>query len=266
MKFSIKEDPHYNYFVTSHLGSYRHVFNFRRYTELIISSFDFLRRNDHCFLFAFAVMPTHVHFLIRPKAPHLCRLVVADFHSFTAHQLLKDLKYNAGFSEFTPSPSGAASPPRPARFVKLGGDAKLLREDAGFAPSPSGAETLPITLSGAAELPPISSGAASPPRPARFADIEAPLPKNWHSKILFDFKSSALKFSDRKYNVWESCVVRECYSEWFINMILEYIHNNPVRKGWYLVDDRADYKYSSACFYDLGKEPIIDIENIYDWL
>jgi hypothetical protein len=47
---------------------------------------------------------------------------------------------------------------------------------------------------------------------------------------------------------------------------MEYIHSNPVSKDWKLVDDRAQYKYSSACFYDMGITPIIPITDINEWL
>jgi hypothetical protein len=47
---------------------------------------------------------------------------------------------------------------------------------------------------------------------------------------------------------------------------LEYIHNNPVAKDWNLVKDRADFLYSSACFYDKDQPAIIDITNIREWL
>jgi len=47
---------------------------------------------------------------------------------------------------------------------------------------------------------------------------------------------------------------------------MEYIHQNPVTKDWKLVEDRADYLYSSARYYDYGRKPIIEIMNINEWL
>lgn len=225
MKFSIKEDPYYYYFITSRLSSYRRIFNFKGYAEIVISSLDYLRKKKRCFLFAFVVMPTHIHFFIKPRKPYLCRDIVADFHSFTAHELLKDLKNKVSFNE-----------------GDLGEDAEMPQGEVNFAP--------------------LRGGAASSPRPAKLDGSE----NIWFNDILLDFKKAANKFSDRKYNIWESCVVKECYSNWFIRKVINYIHNNPNNKNWHLVDDRADYKYSSACFYDLGKEPIIELDNIRDLL
>jgi hypothetical protein len=47
---------------------------------------------------------------------------------------------------------------------------------------------------------------------------------------------------------------------------MEYIHSNPASKDWQLVKDRADYKYSSACFYDRGNMPVIPITDVNNWL
>ncbi|MEW6718350.1 MAG: hypothetical protein AB1345_12735 [Chloroflexota bacterium] len=47
---------------------------------------------------------------------------------------------------------------------------------------------------------------------------------------------------------------------------MEYIHSNPVSKRWILVDDRADYLYSSACFYDRDETPVIPIDDVREFL
>jgi hypothetical protein len=52
----------------------------------------------------------------------------------------------------------------------------------------------------------------------------------------------------------------------FLRRKLEYIRQNPLTKDWKLVKDRADYPYSSAGYYDYGREPIIGITDINDWL
>ena len=47
---------------------------------------------------------------------------------------------------------------------------------------------------------------------------------------------------------------------------MEYIHQNPIAKNWNLVSDRADYPYSSACFYDRDEIPIIEVDDVRDIL
>jgi REP element-mobilizing transposase RayT len=52
---------------------------------------------------------------------------------------------------------------------------------------------------------------------------------------------------------------KPCYSEWFIEQKLDYIHHNPVSGKWKLVEDYTDYIHSSAAFYECGKPGLIDI-------
>lgn len=47
---------------------------------------------------------------------------------------------------------------------------------------------------------------------------------------------------------------RECYSEKMVEQKMDYIHHNPVRGKWMLVDDFVAYPHSSASFYELGQK------------
>jgi putative transposase len=51
----------------------------------------------------------------------------------------------------------------------------------------------------------------------------------------------------------ESFDAKAIFSERFMLQKINYMHLNPVRKGWSLVLDYLDYKHSSASFYELGK-------------
>jgi hypothetical protein len=57
------------------------------------------------------------------------------------------------------------------------------------------------------------------------------------------------------------CAGEEHFSEKFFTQKLEYIHQNPVAEEWNLVKDQADFINSSACFYDRGRMPIIEIDD-----
>jgi hypothetical protein len=46
-----------------------------------------------------------------------------------------------------------------------------------------------------------------------------------------------------------------------IEQKLDYIHHNPVKGKWKLVDDFTDYHHSSAAFYELGKPGAVDIRH-----
>jgi REP element-mobilizing transposase RayT len=74
---------------------------------------------------------------------------------------------------------------------------------------------------------------------------------------LLDLLHGAVKKRERKkgqrHKVFkESFDAKECYSTEFIFQKLNYMHHNPVSKRWQLVNDFADYEYSSASFYEKG--------------
>ncbi len=52
---------------------------------------------------------------------------------------------------------------------------------------------------------------------------------------------------------------KPCYSEWFIEQKLNYIHRNPVCGKWNLVEEYTDYIHSSAGFYECDRKGIINI-------
>jgi putative transposase len=64
------------------------------------------------------------------------------------------------------------------------------------------------------------------------------------------------------YQVWqEGFMPKEIMSDEMLNQKIEYIHYNPVKKG--LVNDPADWKYSSACIYERGEKGIIELDLPY---
>jgi putative transposase len=69
-----------------------------------------------------------------------------------------------------------------------------------------------------------------------------------------------------EHSIWQDIQAKNIYSHDFLRQKIEYIHMNPVAKDWNLVNDRADYVYSSAGHYDYGRKPIIEITDINEWL
>jgi REP element-mobilizing transposase RayT len=58
-----------------------------------------------------------------------------------------------------------------------------------------------------------------------------------------------------KHRVWRvSSDIKLCYSPWFIQQKIHYIHRNPVRGKWMLAEDASLYPHSSAAFYMNGRE------------
>ncbi|HEY4721070.1 MAG TPA: hypothetical protein VII92_04440, partial [Anaerolineae bacterium] len=69
-----------------------------------------------------------------------------------------------------------------------------------------------------------------------------------------------------KHQVWQPLQAKNVYSPEFLREKVEYIHDNPSAKKWALVKRRADYRYSSACYYDRDEAPIIAVDDVCVWL
>jgi REP element-mobilizing transposase RayT len=74
---------------------------------------------------------------------------------------------------------------------------------------------------------------------------------------MLDWLQSCLKKKEKdkgqRHKVFEdSFDAKECLSMEFILQKLFYIHHNPVSNKWSLVNDFAEYEYSSASFYEKG--------------
>ena len=82
-------------------------------------------------------------------------------------------------------------------------------------------------------------------------------------ELLAYFHQKALESKEMKnHKIWENIQAKNVYSQEFLIQKLEYIHNNPIQPRWQLVETRALWKYSSACFYDEDKIPIIPISDV----
>jgi putative transposase len=80
------------------------------------------------------------------------------------------------------------------------------------------------------------------------------------------FSQRAERDASKEYQIWQPVQAKNVYSAAFLREKLDYIHNNPVAKHWRLVENRADYAYSSACFYDVGRMPIVQVDDVREWL
>jgi len=168
------------YFVTATISVWEKIFLEENYAKIIIDSLLWLRRNHNIMLFAFVLMPSHLHMIIKPIHLTIAQ-VLQQFGSFTAHQIIQLLKQEK------------------------------------------------------------------------------------RNEILDKFHIHR-RDNQRNYSVWQDIQAKNIFSDKFLNQKLEYIHNNPINKEWNLINDRADYKYSSAGFYDKEIRPIIPIDDLREWL
>jgi hypothetical protein len=70
----------------------------------------------------------------------------------------------------------------------------------------------------------------------------------------------------RPPSIWQEIQAKKISSVETLRHKMEIMHQMPMSKDWNLAEDRAIYPYSSACYYDRGKMPIIPVSDIDEWL
>jgi putative transposase len=180
MTFDSLHIPEHLYFVTASICGWKSLFTEKEYAEIVLNSLSWLRQEKRMALFAFVLMPTHLHKIVLPVNRPIGELL-QNFGSFTAHKILRKL-----------------------------------REDS--------------------------------------------------RKDLLEFFHAQRHNRQEEHSIWQDIQAKNIHSEKFLSQKMEYIHQNPVTEKWNLVQDRADYKYSSACYYDRKQQPIINIDDIREIL
>ena len=180
MTFPSFHDPTHLYFVTASIIDWKHLFIAPEYVKIPLNSLAWLQQQKRILLFAFVIMPSHLHAIMKPVSDTI-GTIVQQFGSFTAHDILKQLR-------------------------------KDNRQD------------------------------------------------------LLKLFQQKKRDSRHEHSIWHDIQAKNIYSIDYLQQKMEYIHQNPVATEWKLVEDRADYAYSSAGYYDYGREPIIKITDINEWL
>lgn len=71
---------------------------------------------------------------------------------------------------------------------------------------------------------------------------------------------------NKKHEVWEdSFDWKECRTHKFMKQKIDYIHDNPCRGKWNLVNDITSYEHSSARFYLTGEQAAYPVTNYLEW-
>jgi len=182
MTFKPLNDQSHLYFITATLLGWRPLFARPEFAWIILDSLDWHRQQCKFAMYAFVIMPTHFHIIIKPTENLAISENLQSLGSFTAHAIVKKLR-----------------------------DLKL-QEDLEF-----------------------------------FATQRQP---------------------DRteQRQLWQPIQAKNIFSREFLIEKMEYIHNNPVAKKWSLAATRDAYEFSSAPFYDRGEIPVIEIDDVREWL
>ena len=180
MTFSSFHDPSHLFFITASIIKWKPLFTSPEYALIPLDSFAWMQQQKRILLFAFVIMPSHLHAIIRPLSLTIAE-ILQQFGSFTAHEILKRLRAN-------------------------------------------------------------------------------------NQKDLINLFSQNRRDRRHGHSIWQDIQAKNIHSMDFLRQKMEYIHQNPVAQEWKLIEDRADYLYSSAAYYDYGRKPIIEIADINEWL
>ena len=63
MPFPSRPDPSHRYFITATLCGWKRLFEQTAYAEIVLQSLRWLRQEQKMFLYAFVLMPSHLHAL-----------------------------------------------------------------------------------------------------------------------------------------------------------------------------------------------------------
>jgi REP element-mobilizing transposase RayT len=178
MTFKTQDVETHLYFVTARIDGGKNLFGSEGYAHIPLECLAWQRKNRRIRLFAFVIMPNHVHYVMMPGEDYVASQVCRQFKSYTAHKILRRVRAEA------------------------------------------------------------------------------------KAEILAFFESRARGLRDREHKIWSDLQAKNIYSREFLLQKVEYVHNNPINKGWELAQNRVDYPYSSACFYDRDVRPIIEVDDL----
>ncbi|MHB8777924.1 MAG: transposase [Anaerolineales bacterium] len=93
MTFHSINDPTHLCFVTASIVGWIHIFKESEYAEILLDSLKWMQKQERIPLFAFAIMPSHLHLIIKPEHSTIGE-VLQQFGSFTAHEILNRCRQN----------------------------------------------------------------------------------------------------------------------------------------------------------------------------
>jgi len=84
-------NPDYLYFVTTKAERHAHIFKRETIIRIILDSLHFLHTSGRMKLFAFVVMPNHIHLIIKLSREYTLSDMMRDFKRHTARQIIRQL-------------------------------------------------------------------------------------------------------------------------------------------------------------------------------
>jgi len=92
MTFRPLHDPTHLYFITATILGWKQLFVQPDYASLVMNSLNWHRQQGRWMLYAWVLMPHHLHAIVKPARDQSISSVLQSFGSFTAHAILQRLK------------------------------------------------------------------------------------------------------------------------------------------------------------------------------
>lgn len=92
MKYKTLESRTNIYFVSSVIAGHRNLFTDEDIARIPLESLSWFREKQLLRLFAFCLMPNHIHFIVQLVRGSKIENILARFHSYTGHQILSQLQ------------------------------------------------------------------------------------------------------------------------------------------------------------------------------
>ena len=163
------------FFVTAAVVGWKHLFANEACTRIVLDSLEYLTRRRQLDLYVFALLPSHLNLLCRPRGGDI-RKVIEGFADFTASRMAAVLRRRR------------RGPLMQYLHVRSGGE-----------------------------------GGSAP--------------------------------------IWGELRIEEVRMQEKCRSLMNRIHNKPLLPQWRLAAVRSKYPYSSACFYDEGRTPVIPVQD-----
>ena len=92
MTFRRQSDPTHLYFLTATILGWRQILTKPACARIVLDSLDWHRRQGRWSLYAYVLMPNHLHAIVKPGETQTISTVLQSFGSFTAQKILDLLR------------------------------------------------------------------------------------------------------------------------------------------------------------------------------
>jgi len=93
MRQQVKDfEKEHLFFVTSTIIKWVPIFQDVIYADIILDSLNFITRNEWVNIYAFVLMPDHLHLILKLLGENRMEKVNQNFHKFTANRIIKVMK------------------------------------------------------------------------------------------------------------------------------------------------------------------------------